>query len=737
MKKPAWVVALIGLAAFVQGIGGQVQIGPFLDLARSCSKPFPIIDANDVFQQVLFLGVDYSNPSLEKMFKTLGPGWLRNQDPARQAFAIRALGRLECPDLIPALVPALASPRAEIRKEAANALGQLTQGAPVADRPRVTGEVAAALRVRLEKEADPAVRGVLCETLGRLSYADATVVQAIEKSLVEATLPAVGGPAGGPAFEPRLGAVKGLEALLRQHARLFAPSEDTVLQLRALALTRGDIRESANDDAIRVRRLALLALGPHAKADDKTLAGAFGDRDWEVRRIALRLAGAGLRTAAPEVLEDRLALIRRGLKDPDWHVRFEALSVFTRNQDAPDCTPVLKAAGDRMMHVALLAVDELPKCRGTQASDVSQTLRALLRTLPVGKRRPANDAAPAWHRSAHTLVAAAAAAPDLARTWLPRFQSNPVWQVRMYAARAAAILKNPAVLRELAGDPNDNVRNAAVTGLVAVEQHSADDVYVAQLARGDAQLLMTASRALRGSRNPAALPALLGALETQTRLGRSTTRDARLALLERIGELGSREQSPALEPLLRDPDPRVDDTAAAILTRWSGTAVEPSTPNQIQGALSIRELRLLEGALAEVRMKRGGSFTLALLTWETPETAANFARLAECGYYNGLTFHRVEPNFVVQGGSPGANEYAGYPYFMRDEVGLASNRRGTVGLSTRGRNTADGQWYVNLADNARLDHTYTVFATVTRGMEVVDSILEGDEIASVRIITRR
>ncbi len=307
----------------------------------------------------------------------------------------------------------------------------------------------------------------------------------------------------------------------------------------------------------------------------------------------------------------------------------------------------------------------------------------------------------------------------------------------MYAARAAAILKDAAVLRALAGDVDDNVRNAAVSGLAALEQHGADEVYVEQLTRGDAQLLMTAARSLRGSKDPAALPALLRALETQNRLGRSSTRDARLALLERIGELGSREQASALEPLLRDSDPRVGASAAAILSRWTGTAAAPATPTGRPGALSVRELHRLEGATLEVRMKRGGTFALALLTDVAPATAANVARLAECGYYNGLTFHRIEPNFVIQGGSPGANEYAGYPYFMRDEVGLASNERGTVGLSTRGRNTADGQWYVNLADNARLDHNYTVFATVTQGMEVVDSILEGDVIESVRIIYRK
>ncbi|HYV99422.1 MAG TPA: peptidylprolyl isomerase, partial [Gemmatimonadaceae bacterium] len=102
--------------------------------------------------------------------------------------------------------------------------------------------------------------------------------------------------------------------------------------------------------------------------------------------------------------------------------------------------------------------------------------------------------------------------------------------------------------------------------------------------------------------------------------------------------------------------------------------------------------------------------------------------------YNGTTFHRMVPNFVIQGGSPGADEYDGATAaFMRDEIGLARNARGSVGISTRGLDTGDGQIYVNLIDNFRLDHSYTIFARVASGMNVVDRILEGDVIESVKI----
>jgi cyclophilin family peptidyl-prolyl cis-trans isomerase len=133
----------------------------------------------------------------------------------------------------------------------------------------------------------------------------------------------------------------------------------------------------------------------------------------------------------------------------------------------------------------------------------------------------------------------------------------------------------------------------------------------------------------------------------------------------------------------------------------------------------------------------GGSFEMRLFVDDAPASINRFVTLARAGYYNGLTVHRVEANFVIQGGSPGANEYVGADRFMRDELGLRSHERGTVGISTRGRDTGDAQIFVNLIDNWRLDHEYTVLAEVVRGMDVVDAVLEGDVIARVEIIGGR
>ena len=133
---------------------------------------------------------------------------------------------------------------------------------------------------------------------------------------------------------------------------------------------------------------------------------------------------------------------------------------------------------------------------------------------------------------------------------------------------------------------------------------------------------------------------------------------------------------------------------------------------------------------ARVSLKSGKTFSIRLRGDLAPLTVARFVRLATAGYYNGLTFHRVVPNFVIQGGSPGANEYAGDSLYMRDEISASSHERGTVGLSTRGRDTGDAQFFINLVDNPRLDFEYTIFG-VASPLDVVDEIVEGDTIARI------
>ena len=350
-----------------------------------------------------------------------------------------------------------------------------------------------------------------------------------------------------------------------------------------------------------------------------------------------------------------------------------------------------------------------------------------------------------WHRAAHALVALAGRAPERARIPLNAvFVSHPTWEVRMYAARAAARLEDAAALERLAMDAHDNVREAALPSLRTLRRAESDHIFVAALKRDDYQLLLTAARALQGGAStPELSGALMSALVRVTAERKETSRDTRLALIERLAELGTADQAEHLAPLLRDFDVTVALAALELYQRWHGPSIHLFAPTPLsRPPLPTRE-ELAEDADAVVELRNGRTFGLRLLVSEAPLTVTRFKRLARAGYYDGLTFHRVVPNFVVQGGSPGANEYAGDAQYMRDEIG-ASHRAFTVGLSTRGRDTGDAQIFINLVDNRRLDLEYTVFAEVCElatpggtaagsGRRAVESILEGERISRITV----
>ena len=190
----------------------------------------------------------------------------------------------------------------------------------------------------------------------------------------------------------------------------------------------------------------------------------------------------------------------------------------------------------------------------------------------------------------------------------------------------------------------------------------------------------------------------------------------------------------ALRPYLRDFDPVIAERTAEIITRWSGDETQANSQRlPITAVPDVQELRTFEASRPVLVMENGREITLRLRPLDAATNVARFVRLAKKGYYDGLTFHRVVPNFVIQGGSPGANEFVGDGPFTRDELTDRSHLRGTIGISTRGRDTGDAQIFVNLVDNIRLDHNYTIIGGVVEGMDVVDDLLEGGRIARVRI----
>jgi len=611
----------------------------------------------------------------------------RSGNPQTARVAVRALGRLERPALVADILPALRHSLPEVRSEAANAVGQAAQGWKSEKTPPSAAAFDAAvapLTARLKVEDDSDVRAAICETIGRLPYTTAGQVEAAERTLVEMAARAV-------SVGDRLGVAKGFEALVRLHRKTRPPAGDAIDLLRHFATPAS----GESFTGARVRRLALEALIAAGAVNDAVLSAASHDPDAQVRRLAMRAVAPAGGTAPAFGAEAVEAALAAGAHDTSPIVRFDALRSRRLRNDPDACVVSVAAAGDRDMHVALLALDQLGVC-GEFPDAIAALDRAIADLGDEGSAR-------GWHRAAHALVALAAVSPERGAAALKQFTASRIWQLRLYAARAAAQLGDRAALDAFGRDDDDNVREAAVEGLRKLAGHDADEVYIAGLSRSGNQIVRAAASALEGTPNrEQATTALRAAWQRLVAEARDNSHDARDAIRKTLSSLG------------------VD--------------AGPSPKIALQSDLDDDELRRLASPRARITMRQIGTFDLALFTSQAPAAVLRFAKLAEAGYYNGLTFHRVAPNFVIQGGSPGANEYIGDARFMRDEVGLWPHVRGAVGVSTRGHDTGDAQIFIDLVDNPRLDHDYTVFGQVLNGIEVVDQVLEGDVIERIEII---
>lgn len=132
-----------------------------------------------------------------------------------------------------------------------------------------------------------------------------------------------------------------------------------------------------------------------------------------------------------------------------------------------------------------------------------------------------------------------------------------------------------------------------------------------------------------------------------------------------------------------------------------------------------------------------GTMKVELYEQDAPNTVANFVKLSKEGYYDGLTFHRVIPDFVIQGGCPNGSGAGGPGYSIDCEL-TGNNQyhdRGVLSMAHAGRNTGGSQFFVCHSRNntSHLDGVHTCFGKVTEGVEYVDEIREGDKIEKITI----
>jgi peptidyl-prolyl cis-trans isomerase B (cyclophilin B) len=137
---------------------------------------------------------------------------------------------------------------------------------------------------------------------------------------------------------------------------------------------------------------------------------------------------------------------------------------------------------------------------------------------------------------------------------------------------------------------------------------------------------------------------------------------------------------------------------------------------------------------AKIKMADGNHITIQLFDEDAPNTVANFEKLANEGFYNGLTFHRVIPGFVAQGGCPKGNGTGGPGYTINCEINKNQHARGTLAMAHAGRNTGGSQFYICYQPQPHLDGQHTVFGKVTSGMEHVDKFKGHDRIEQVEVV---
>jgi HEAT repeat protein len=497
---------------------------------------------------------------------------------------------------VPTLLAALSQGDARARIVAARAIGRL-------ENPAYRDAL-----VPLLDSSDPRVRRAAAGALAqmRASFAWAAVIKAERDASVRAAIFEAAGRAKPPAddaelllaaglkdadADARAGAARGLESLFRLNSK--PPRQAAAATLAALH------QAFAANRTEEIRELILLTMRAARDRDSTTLATALADVSPQVRRIA--------------VIETRT-----WVEDSSPLVRYEALHV------APSCDRVVVAVSDASEHVALEAVDLL----GNLKCDA-----ALLTPLVSSER--------SWRIRAHALVALATVDPARARDRITAMALDPTWQMRTYVAKAARIVNNSAVLARLARDENPNVCVAAMT--------TADDA-VRALGSEHSGLIRAGAERLKNTPGlKDRLPQLVAAFHRLTASGIMTVRDPRIAVLTRIGEIEGTDN--LLREALHDRDPAVAALAARVLTIRLGKAVAPQTTRlPVPNIPPAEYISGLAAATARITMRGLGTITVDLLTDEAPVTVAVFCKLAEAGQYNGLTFHRIVPNFVIQGG---------------------------------------------------------------------------------------
>jgi cyclophilin family peptidyl-prolyl cis-trans isomerase len=213
--------------------------------------------------------------------------------------------------------------------------------------------------------------------------------------------------------------------------------------------------------------------------------------------------------------------------------------------------------------------------------------------------------------------------------------------------------------------------------------------------------------------------------------------EAKQAILQALGTMNDPRVITFLEKEVENPDRAIATEAAASLQHLTGNDYSGRMVQQSIEGRTTEDWRLLESLSPRQHVRlvtNRGAITLELLKDHAPFTVLNFVKLIKKGFYDGLTFHRVVPNFVVQGGDPRGDGWGGPGYTMRTEISTVKYEPGSCGMASAGKDTEGSQFFITHSSTPHLDGRYTIFAKVVQGMDVVDLLQIGDLMKTIQLI---
>ena len=679
---PRRLVLLPLLALGLSACAGAPRAGA---PSRATPAGLPVIDVPDLGVRAMLLYLvdrQMYDPFIVEQALRAGPG-------VREALA-EALGRIPDRQGRSPLIGLLLDDVVEVRRAAAFGLGELED-------PEARD---ALLRAVQDPDRELAVLAV--EALGKI---EASVVE-----VAEALLP-----------------LPEEERTARLLPHLFRFKHDAVVPLAVRGL-------AVPDRELHARAAYALAREPRPAALP-ALRALLADPDPRVRGWAARalgIVGAG---------ED-LAALRPLLDDPEPGPAIHALRAAARLVTEKKAA----APAEWRARLAALASDPRPGVRQTALEAAGAW--PLNASDPLSEVIVARAAEGAGRERGTALIALAAGGHPRAAELAAAAAGSADADVRARAAEAIGKLEGripPPVLAELlaspARDPSPAVRSAAAAVRLAVAGQG--DGAAASLARE-----------LLADPDPGVRTEVFGWLAEHPVLPLQTLRQAlTTALTQRIEEeaLGALDALVArgkAQPLERGGivlllESLTQGQAGYALRRQAGAAlgdlerpVPPVAPlTEAEIGRSVESYRTIvqntwQPRTVEIRTSKG-PVRLRLACSRAPLTCLNFLQLAGQEFYDGLLFHRVVPDFVVQGGDPRGDGFGGPGYDIRDEINRLRYRRGVAGMALAGADTGGSQFFLTLSEQPHLDGGYTAFGEVVAGDEVLDRLGPGDRIEKI------